>query len=73
MNSSEMLTVRLVRSPIGFPRRQKETVRSLGFTRLQQTRQLPDNAAVRGMIQAVGHLVRLEEPAAGKARTDETG
>ncbi len=55
------LKIRLVRSPIGYSRRQKDTVRSLGFTRLQQVRELPDNGAVRGMVNAVCHLVEVVE------------
>ncbi len=59
--STGTVKVRLVRSPIGYSRRQKDTVRSLGFTRLQQTRELPDNDAVRGMLNAVCHLVLVVE------------
>ena len=59
--STGTVKVRLVRSPIGYSHRQKDTVRSLGFTRLQQTRELPDNDAVRGMISAVCHLVVVVE------------
>jgi large subunit ribosomal protein L30 len=65
VSSSGKLKVRLVRSPIGYARRQKDTVRSLGFTRMNQTRELPDNPAVRGMIAAVCHLVKVVD-AAGK-------
>jgi large subunit ribosomal protein L30 len=57
VSDSGKVKIRLVRSAIGFSKRQKDTVRSLGFTRLNQTRDLPDNAAVRGMIAAVSHLV----------------
>lgn len=59
--STGTLKIRLVRSPIGYSRRQKDTVRSLGFTRLQQIRELPDNGAVRGMINAVCHLIEVVE------------
>ena len=59
--STGTLKIRLVRSPIGFSRKQKDTVRSLGFTRLQQIRELPDNGAVRGMVNAVGHLIEVVE------------
>ncbi len=67
MKSGGELKVKLVRSPIGFSRKQKDTVRSLGFTRLQQTRTLPDNKAVRGMIAAVGHLVEVAGGPTGDA------
>jgi len=53
--------VRQVRSGIGFEKNQKATLRSLGFTRLNQVVDLPDNPAVRGMIYTVRHLVEVVE------------
>ena len=53
--------VRQIRSGIGFERNQKETLRSMGFKRLNQVVELPDNPAVRGMIYSVRHLVELVE------------
>ena len=53
--------VRQIRSGIGFEVNQKETLRSLGFKRLNQVVELPDNPAVRGMIYTVRHLVELVE------------
>lgn len=69
--SGKMLTIRLTRSPIGYAKRQKDTVRSLGFTRLNQTREIADNAAVRGMIQSVCHMVQVvdESVKSGKAES----
>ncbi len=63
--SGKTLKIKLTRSPIGFARRQKDTVRSLGFTRMHQTREIADNAAVRGMIASVCHLVQVVEPEDG--------
>ena len=57
--STGKITIRWVRSAIGKPRRQKDTVRSLGFTHLNQVRTLPDNEAVRGMIKKMEHLVEV--------------
>jgi large subunit ribosomal protein L30 len=59
------LTVRQVRSGIGFDRRQKATLKALGLGRPGHVRRHPDNPQVRGMIGAVRHLVRVEEDAAG--------
>lgn len=59
--STGTVKIKLVRSPIGFSQRQKDTVRSLGFTRLQQIRELPDNKSVRGMLYAVRHLLTVLE------------
>lgn len=40
---------------------QKLTIEALGLGRINRTRILPDNPAVRGMIQKVIHLVKVEE------------
>ena len=55
------LRITLVKSPIGYTQRQKDTVRSLGLKRMHQTVERPDSPQVRGMINAVGHLVEVEE------------
>ena len=55
------LRVTLVRSPIGYTKDQKATVRALGIHRMHQTVEHKDNPAVRGMIQKIIHLVRVEE------------
>ena len=39
----------------------KKTCEALGLTKLNKTVEMPDNAAVRGMIQRVRHLVKVEE------------
>ena len=57
------LKVRQVRSGIGFQQKQKDTLRSLGLRKLNQVVELPDNAAVRGMIFAVRHLVEVVDEA----------
>jgi large subunit ribosomal protein L30 len=54
------IRVKLVRSPIGYGRRQRETLRGLGLLRLQQTVELEDHPAVRGMIDKVRHLLEVE-------------
>jgi len=56
-----MLKVTLKRSTIGRPKDQRATVRALGLRKLNQSRCLPDNPAVRGMIIKVAHLVDVEE------------
>jgi large subunit ribosomal protein L30 len=58
---AKILRITLVRSPIGYEKRQKATVRALGLRRMHQTVQLSDSPAVRGMVNSVRHLVRLEE------------
>ena len=55
------LRVTLVKSPIGFTKDQKATVRALGLRRMHQTIEHRDTPALRGMITKVIHLVKVEE------------
>jgi large subunit ribosomal protein L30 len=55
------LRVKYVKSAIGYPKDQKATIRALGLRKLQQTVELDDQPAVRGMIRKVIHLVQVEE------------
>ncbi len=53
--------VTLVRSTLGCLEEQQATVRALGLTKIRTSNILPDNAATRGMIFKVKHLVTVEE------------
>jgi len=55
------LRVILIRSPIGYSKRQKRTVKALGLRRLNQSVEHFDRPEVRGMIESVQHMVRVEE------------
>lgn len=55
------LRVTLVRSPIGFTKDQKATVRALGLHRMHQTVEHQDTPALRGMLTKVIHLLKIEE------------
>ena len=55
------LKVTLVKSTIGAVPKHKKTVEALGLKKLNKTVVLPDNAATRGMIKQVLHLVKVEE------------
>ena len=57
----QTLKITWVKSAIGQKQDQKDAIRSLGFTRLNQTLELRDNPALRGQIFKVKHLVRVEE------------
>jgi large subunit ribosomal protein L30 len=48
------------KSAIGYSQRQKDTIRSLGLKHLGHMVELPDNAAIRGMVHHVRHLVETE-------------
>ncbi len=55
------LKVTLVKSTIGAVPKHKKTVEALGLRKVNKTVELPDNAATRGMIKQVSHLVKVEE------------
>jgi large subunit ribosomal protein L30 len=55
------LKITLVKSTIGSIPKHKKTVEALGLHKTYKTVELPDNVAVRGMIDQVRHLVKVEE------------
>lgn len=59
--SGKALRVTLVRSPIGYTPEQRATAKALGLRRMHQTVEHTDNPALRGMIQKIIHLVKVEE------------
>lgn len=58
---ADKLKVTLVKSPIGCVPKHRRTVEALGLKKVNKTVELPDNAAVRGMVNQVSYLVRVEE------------
>ncbi len=61
VEKEKMLKVTYVRSVIGYNEKQAKIVRALGFTKLNHTKLLPDNASIRGSLFHVRHLVNVEE------------
>ncbi len=59
--AEKMLKITLVKSPIGAVPKHKATVEAMGLKKLNKTIVLPDNAATRGQIQQIRHLVKVEE------------
>ena len=55
------LKVTQVRSEIGSKQNQRETLRSLGLKRINDTVVKEDRPEIRGMIFTVSHLVTVEE------------
>jgi len=53
--------ITLLKSPVGFDRKQGAVVRGLGLRRIRQTVELKDTAATRGMIHKVRHLLEVSE------------
>ena len=59
--AEKKLRITLVKSPIGAVPKNRKTVEALGLRKVNKTVEMPDNAAVRGMITQVRHLVKVEE------------
>ncbi|MFN2128425.1 MAG: 50S ribosomal protein L30 [Anaerolineales bacterium] len=55
------IQITLIKSPIGYSKRQKDTVRALGLCRINQTVVKEDSDAIQGMLDKVSHLVAVEE------------
>lgn len=60
-DSRKTFKVTLVKSTIGFDRKQATIVRGLGLRRLWHTVNVVDTVSTRGMAQKVRHLVRIED------------
>ena len=63
MARSSGKTIRITQtgSPIGRRNDQRQTLVGLGLNKLHRSRELEDTPAVRGMVDKVRHLVRIEE------------
>jgi large subunit ribosomal protein L30 len=57
------LRIKYTKSAIGYNQKQKATIQALGFRKLQQVVEHADTPVIRGMINKVSHLVRVEEVA----------
>lgn len=55
------IKVTLVRSTIGAIPKHKKTVEALGLRKINSFNVHEDNAAIRGMVDQVKHLVKVEE------------
>jgi large subunit ribosomal protein L30 len=62
---ASMLKITLVKSMIGRPEKHRKVLRGMGLTKLNKTVELQNTPSIRGMINAVSHLVKAEE------KTDE--
>jgi large subunit ribosomal protein L30 len=59
--STKTITVRQIRSSIGYRHDQRETLRGLRLLRMGAVAKVPDTPAMRGMLHKVRHLVKIEE------------
>jgi large subunit ribosomal protein L30 len=57
--SGGKIKIQYYRSAIGFSNKQKEIIRSVGFTKLNQIVERPDTPSMRGYVAKVPHLLRI--------------
>jgi large subunit ribosomal protein L30 len=60
-NSGGKIKIQYYKSMIGYSKKQKAIVKSLGITKLNQTVERPDNPSMRGIVGKVPHLLRIVE------------
>lgn len=58
---TKKLRITLVKSLIGYGRKQRATVQALGLRRINHTVERVDNPQIRGMVNKIPHLVQVEE------------
>ncbi|MEW6717325.1 MAG: 50S ribosomal protein L30 [Chloroflexota bacterium] len=54
------LRITLIKSPIGYSKQQKATIRALGLRSLNCTVEHQDSPSIRGMLEKVNHLIKVE-------------
>ena len=59
--SNGKIKITQIGSPIGRPNNQRETLIGIGLNKMNKTRELQDTPAIRGMVNKVSHLVRVED------------
>jgi large subunit ribosomal protein L30 len=59
--TAQILKIKWIRSFIGCPRSMRQTIRGLGFRRMNQIVEKPDTPTIRGMIARVHHLVEVQD------------
>jgi large subunit ribosomal protein L30 len=60
-NNAKTIKVRLVKGLRGTQQRHRLSVKALGLRKINDVRELPDNPSVRGLINQVFYLVRVEQ------------
>jgi len=62
------IRVKQTKSAIGYNKKQREVLRGMGFRKMHQVVELPDNDATRGMIRHVAHLVTVLDADTAQAK-----
>jgi large subunit ribosomal protein L30 len=60
-NEAGTIKIQYYRSSIGYAKKQKDIVKSLGITKMNQTVTRPDTPSMRGIVAKVPHLLRIVE------------
>ncbi|MCP3922194.1 MAG: 50S ribosomal protein L30 [Desulfobacterales bacterium] len=55
------IKIQLVRSMIGRPEKHRKILRGMNLTKINRTVELEDTPSIRGMVQKVKHLVKVED------------
>lgn len=55
------IRIQYYKSMIGYSKKQKAMVKGLGFTKLNQVKEKPDNPAMRGVVNKIPHLLKIVE------------
>ncbi len=61
MAKEKMIKITLVKSTIGAKPKHRATATALGLTKMHKTVTQKDNVAIRGMVNKISHLVKVEE------------
>ena len=61
MAETKKVRITLVKSPIGYNKKQKDTVQALGLNKINATREVSLTSNMQGMIAKVSHLLAIEE------------
>ena len=59
--AKKTIRVTQIGSPIGRQKKQRQTLIGLGLNKMHRTRELEDTPAVRGMVNKISHLVRIDD------------
>ena len=63
MTKTKLQTLKItqIKSRIGYKKKAKATLDAMGLKKMNQTIELPDNPAIRGMIKKIEYLIRVED------------
>lgn len=60
-NENGTIKIQYYKSMIGYSKKQKAMVKGLGFTKLNQIKEKPDNNLTRGVVNKIPHMLRIVE------------